>query len=144
MPTSGKTKNLLWIEDDYVLLKDLVFPLESSGFNVDSVISLSETLERLRSRKKYDVFLVDLLLPRGEGRDAVVRADETEAEVGFEAIREIRRAYGGAAPILVFSVLRADEDLMSRLAALGVDCLMPKGIFDPLELKDRITEVASA
>ena len=93
--------NILVIEDEPDIRRNLEYNLGREGFNASSVGSLDEANEKLKS-KKFDLILLDLMLPDGSGLDLckkiksnsetettpiiilTAKDDEVDKVVGFE------------------------------------------------------------
>ncbi len=93
--------NILVIEDEPDIRRNLEYNLGREGFNASSVGSLDEAGEKLES-KKFDLILLDLMLPDGSGLDLckkiksnsetettpiiilTAKDDEVDKVVGFE------------------------------------------------------------
>ena len=72
---------ILVIEDEPDIRRNLEYNLGREGFNASSVGSLDEAGEKLKS-KKFDLILLDLMLPDGSGLDLCKKIksnSETEA-----------------------------------------------------------------
>ena len=72
---------ILIIEDEPDIRRNLEYNLGREGFNASSVGSLDEADEKLKS-KKFDLILLDLMLPDGSGLDLCKKIksnSETEA-----------------------------------------------------------------
>ena len=73
--------NILVIEDEPDIRRNLEYNLGREGFKASSVGSLDEANEKLKS-KKFDLILLDLMLPDGSGLDLCKKIksnSETEA-----------------------------------------------------------------
>jgi len=73
--------NILVIEDEPDIRRNLEYNLGREGFKASSVGSLDEAGEKLKS-KKFDLILLDLMLPDGSGLDLCKKIksnSETEA-----------------------------------------------------------------
>lgn len=73
--------NILVIEDEPDIRRNLEYNLGREGFNTSSVGSLDEAGKKLES-KKFDLILLDLMLPDGSGLDLCKKIksnSETEA-----------------------------------------------------------------
>ena len=73
--------NILVIEDEPDIRRNLEYNLGREGFKASSVGSLEEANEKLKS-KKFDLILLDLMLPDGSGLDLCKKIksnSETEA-----------------------------------------------------------------
>ena len=93
--------NILVIEDEPDIRRNLEYNLGREGFNASSVGTLDEAGEKLKS-KKFDLILLDLMLPDGSGLDLckkiksnsetettpiiilTAKDDEVDKVVGFE------------------------------------------------------------
>ena len=93
--------NILVIEDEPDIRRNLEYNLGREGFKASSVGSLDEANEKLKS-KKFDLILLDLMLPDGSGLDLckkiksksetetipiiilTAKDDEVDKVVGFE------------------------------------------------------------
>ena len=74
-------ENILVIEDEPDIRRNLEYNLGREGFKASSVGSLDEANEKLKS-KKFDLILLDLMLPDGSGLDLCKKIksnSETEA-----------------------------------------------------------------
>ena len=75
------TVNILVIEDEPDIRRNLEYNLGREGFNASPAGSLDEAYEKLNS-KKFDLILLDLMLPDGSGLDLCKKIksnSETEA-----------------------------------------------------------------
>ncbi|MEA2049049.1 MAG: response regulator transcription factor [Campylobacterota bacterium] len=59
---------LLLLEDDHILSETLQLFLSKEGYAVDTALSV-ETAEELTFHNKYDLYLLDINLPQGNGID---------------------------------------------------------------------------
>lgn len=114
-------ESILLVEDDRAILKNLTEFLNSEGFCTDSVSGQREALERL-SHKSYDLVLLDVALPDGNG---------------FAVCSAVKKDY--RTPVIF---LTASEDEYSTVAGLelGADDYISKP-FRPRELIARIRSV---
>ena len=72
---------ILIIEDEPDIRRNLEYNLGREGFNASSVGTLDEAYKKIKS-KKFDLFLLDLMLPDGSGLDLCKKIksnSETEA-----------------------------------------------------------------
>ncbi len=121
MSTAGKG-TLLLVEDEAPFRRVYKDMLESAGYNV----LLAEDGERawqLAQSKKPDLILLDLLLPKLDGRDVLknIRANEETRDI----------------PVIVFTVLGDPESIREGLA-LGANDYTVKGLYTPLEILGKI------
>ena len=111
---------ILAIEDDWTGRTVLEHTLSTAGHRVDAVSGAAEGRERLTAAR-YDVVLLDLNLPDGNGLDL---------------LREIRRDHGTNLSVLVLSGMRQEEAVVRGLE-LGADDYVTKP-FSPPELLARV------
>ena len=60
--------SILLIEDNITISKGLQYFFEKSGFNMDISNTISNAIEKIEN-KKYDLIIVDIALPDGNGCD---------------------------------------------------------------------------
>jgi two-component system phosphate regulon response regulator PhoB len=111
---------ILAIEDDWTVRTVLEHTLTSAGHEVEAVSGLAEGRDRLAAGR-YDVVLLDLNLPDGNGLDL---------------LWDIRREHGNAVSVLVLSGMR-QETAVVRGLELGADDYVTKP-FSPPELLARV------
>jgi DNA-binding response OmpR family regulator len=123
---SAAMPRLLIIDDDARLAAMVRDYLAANGFGVDVASSVAEGLQRLARGSPYDLVLLDLMLPDGDG---------------LELCRRIR-APGGASPGVPIVMLTAKGDPLDRVIGLelGADDYVAKP-FEPRELLARIRAV---
>lgn len=112
------TKKRLLIVDDDLDLAEATSLLLSGSYDVDLAADGEAAMQRLSDGVRYDLILLDLVMPRMDG-SAVVRA---------------LRGRGGVPPILLVS---GSEDLTERATELGVDAYLAKPV-DATTLRERI------
>ena len=111
---------ILAIEDDWTVRTVLEHTLESAGHRVEVAPGVSDGRERLAAGR-YDMVLLDLNLPDGDGLDL---------------LRDIRSEHGRQVSVLVLSGMR-QEDSVVRGLELGADDYVTKP-FSPPELLARV------
>ena len=117
-------KHVLLVEDDPVISQTLVMSLPYRGYEIDSVASLSAGWKRL-SEGKYDMILLDIQLPDGNG---------------FELCRRLREK-DSVVPILMVTA-RTDEPSAVRALSMGADDYIrkPFGLDELTARMDRMVE----
>ncbi|MBO4505896.1 MAG: response regulator transcription factor [Lachnospiraceae bacterium] len=55
------------VEDDPIIIEGLKIALTQEGFEVEASMSMSEALEKIDSEAHFDVCLIDVMLPDGDG-----------------------------------------------------------------------------
>lgn len=112
---------ILAIEDDWTVRTVLEHTLTSAGYEIDLVPGI-EDARQLLAGGRYDLVLLDLNLPDGNGLDL---------------LRDIRKDLGTGVPVLVLSGLR-QEEVVVRGLELGADDFVTKP-FSPPELLARVS-----
>jgi DNA-binding response OmpR family regulator len=116
------TTKILLVEDDPQISKSLSMSLSFSGFQVESAESLAEAWGKFL-KTSFDVLLLDVNLPDGNGIDLCKRIRDSGSEV----------------PILFLSA-RTDEETVVKGMNLGGDDYIRKP-FGTEELKVRINRL---
>jgi two-component system, OmpR family, phosphate regulon response regulator PhoB len=112
---------ILAIEDDWTVRTVLEHTLASAGHDVDIAPGVADGRQLLASGR-YDMVLLDLNLPDGNGLDL---------------LQEIRTRHGAAVSVLVLTGMR-QEDAVVRGLELGADDYVTKP-FSPPELLARVS-----
>lgn len=120
--TTGTQARILVLDDDSRLRELLKRFLSEQGFAVTAVASAIE-MNRLWLRERYDLLVLDLMLPGEDGLSICHRL----------------RGGGDNTPIIMLTAKGEDADRIKGLE-LGADDYLPKP-FNPRELLARITAV---
>jgi DNA-binding NtrC family response regulator len=75
-----ETPRILIVDDDENIRKVLVAILEDEGYNVESVGTAKEAIERTR-KKYYNMALIDIRLPDMEGIELLTRMKDTTPKI---------------------------------------------------------------
>jgi len=110
---------LLLLEDDHILSETLQLFLSKEGYDVDTALSIKEA-EELTFDNKYDLYLLDINLPQGNGIDL---------------LKSLR--YAEDATPTIFITALTDMNSMAEGFKLGAIDYIKKP-FDPQELLIRI------
>lgn len=110
---------LLLLEDDYILGETLQLFLEKEGYEIDAALSVQEA-EALTFENSYDLYLLDINLPQGNG---------------IELLKSLRFAEDRTPTIFITAM--TDMNSMSEGFKLGAIDYIKKP-FDPQELLIRI------
>ena len=110
---------LLLLEDNHILSETLQLFLSKAGYNVDVALSIKEA-EDLTFENKYDLYLLDINLPQGNGLDL---------------LGSLRYAEDNTPTIFITAL--TDMDSMAKGFKLGAIDYIKKP-FDPEELLIRI------
>ena len=82
---------LLLLEDDHILSETLELFLSKEGYNVDTALSIEEA-EELTFDHTYDLYLLDINLPQGNGLDflkSLRYAEDTTPTIFITALTDI-------------------------------------------------------
>jgi two-component system phosphate regulon response regulator PhoB len=112
--------SILTIEDDWTVGMVLEHVLQTAGHDVKIVRGVADG-KRSLSKGSYDLVLLDLNLPDGDGLDL---------------LRAIRGGLGRSTPIVVLSGMQ-QEDTVVKSLKLGADDYVTKP-FSPPELLARV------
>ena len=111
---------LLLVEDDPAIARTVAYTLEREGLAVTHSLLLGDARAQLRSGAPYDLLVLDVGLPDGNGLDL---------------LRELRHARH-ATPVLMLSAHGEEIDRVLGLE-LGADDYLPKP-FSPREVAARV------
>lgn len=111
-------KKILLVEDEKVLAEMYKDKIESEGHRVDWAFSVDEALDYLKT-KKYDLILLDILLPKENGISFLKRLKELKEDLKI--------------PIVAFSNYD-DPSARKEALALGVKAYLIKTQYTPREL----------
>lgn len=122
MPMEKKPSKIIVLDDDMRLRELLKRYLSEQGFSVEAVAD-ANSLERAMSRERYDILVLDLMLP---GQD------------GLSICRQLR-SKNNTIPIIMLTAMGEDVDRIVGLE-MGADDYLSKP-FNPRELLARIHAV---
>lgn len=121
MPAKRPAK-ILVVEDETFLVKIYAVKLKKEGFDV-SIANDGEEAVRMAASVKPDLILLDLILPKMNG---------------FEALEKIRATpENKKTPVIVLSNLGQEEDI-KRAEALGADDYLVKANFSIQDIVAKI------
>ena len=115
------SRKVLVVDDEKLIVKGIRFSLEQDGMDVDCAYDGEEALE-MAQEKKYDIILLDLMLPKMDG---------------FEVCQQIREFSN--VPIVMLTAKGEDMDKILGLD-YGADDYITKP-FNILEVKARIKAI---
>jgi len=143
---------ILWVDDDYYHLCNLLRPLVKAGFEVVPARSYEEARAILDSDwRQFRLIVLDLILPLSESRavetpqEATDRGnamadDEALAENGIALFDYLTTSLGVTVPILLLSVVKT-KPLLDRLMNKGAAARLEKHGLLPAEVKRTVLEV---
>ncbi|MFA5248361.1 MAG: response regulator [Patescibacteria group bacterium] len=113
-------KKILIVEDEKLIIKPLELKLKLSGFETGVAYNGEEALEILKN-EKFDLVLLDLMMPRVDG---------------FAVLIELKKR-GDETPVIVASNLNQMDDI-SRALELGVNSYYVKSNTSLSEIVENI------
>lgn len=126
-----QNKKILLIDDDKFLLDMYSMKFKNSGFDVDVACSAFDALNKVRDGKKYDIFLVDVVMPGMDGL-SMIETMEKERKDCKERIDNT--------VIIILSNQSQLKDV-ERGNALGVNGFIVKANSIPSEVVQQVTEI---
>jgi DNA-binding response OmpR family regulator len=120
--TSDKTFNILAVDDEEDLCEIIKFNLESEGYNIDTVLSAEEALQK--PLDNYHLFILDIMV---------------HGMTGFKLADEIRKRRKLETPIIFLSAKNTENDKLTGFT-LGADDYITKP-FSLRELSARVKVV---
>ncbi len=119
----GDTSRILVVEDEAHLAAGLKLNLELEGYQVDVARSLRETGVQLVQSPGYDLMILDVMLPDGDG---------------YSLCKKLREA-GNFTPVIMLTARNRPDDRVRGLDS-GADDYLAK----PFELSELLARVRSA
>ncbi|CAN1212095.1 Response regulatory domain-containing protein [Tumidithrix helvetica PCC 7403] len=113
--------NVLIVDDNEMNRETLARRLKNEGFNFSMAVNGREALEMARSRR-YDLILLDIMMPEMDGYTVLSRLKSNEAMSGI--------------PVIMISAIEEMESVM-KCMELGADDYLTKP-FEPVLLKAAI------
>lgn len=101
-------KNILLLEDDSALRKGIILSLSDERYHFIECCTIQEAREHLQQKKVFDLFLLDVQLPDGNG---------------FDFCRELRSAL--QTPIIMLTANDSEFDIVTGFAS-GADDYITK------------------
>jgi CheY-like chemotaxis protein len=107
-----QNKTILWVEDDIDIIKPVIYPLLTAGFQIIGCQTYAEALTHIQDLHEYDLILLDLILPPG-------KSDVKGEYLGLEFLRRLRREFDIQIPVIVFSVVANAPNISEEIKSLG-------------------------
>lgn len=124
MTALKRPPKILVVEDETFLVKIYSVKLKKEGYDV-AIATDGEEAVRMAEEVKPDLILLDLILPKLNGFEALERIRATDAN--------------RTTPVLVLSNLGQEEDI-KRAEALGADDYLVKANFSIQDIVSKIKE----
>jgi CheY-like chemotaxis protein len=138
-----KERRILWIEDDYHVVKGLLRPLEKIGVQIDVATSALDGYRMLTKQQRYDLIVVDLILPLTDDTwppPKIVAAWQDERHAGVGLLKWLMQDLKVECPVLVLSVVQ-DPIPTFDLGDLGIaGSLLKRGLL-PSAVKEEVSRL---
>ena len=118
----AESLRLLVVEDEPHIRRILSTLFESSGFELDLAYDGASALDALRGPKRYDLLLLDIIMPRVSGLDVLQEAKSLPHRADL--------------PVIVLTAKGQDAD-RKRALSLGADAFLTKP-FSPKKLLSQV------
>lgn len=120
-------KKIFIVDDDKFLREMYVTKFKSSGFEVDSVGSVKEAIDKLEEGYKPDVLIFDIVMP---------------VENGWDFIKKVRdNDYVPKAKKIVLSNQGEEQDL-EKGKEFNVDGYIVKALSTPSEVVEKVKQIS--
>jgi CheY-like chemotaxis protein len=123
---------ILWIEDDTDIIGYVINPLKKRGITFKIIESKKEFLTHKNNLTKYDLIMVDLIIPQ-------MTKEEFVPHPGLDILTIIRDELKIDIPIIVFTVVQKEEE-MEKLKKFNIYSVLNK----PVKRAELTTTVLSA
>ncbi|MBI5952237.1 MAG: hypothetical protein HY865_11315 [Chloroflexi bacterium] len=139
-------KRILWIDDDFETIQGLFFYVKKEGFLIDSAISAHEGYNRALNWQKYDLIVVDLILPISNQSDSIPlivrnwKSDNENGDVGINLIKWMISEQKVGCPVAILSIV-PDPILTYNITHLNIAGQLQKESLTPTTLKEQIFEI---
>ncbi|MEX2531567.1 MAG: response regulator [Gemmatimonadota bacterium] len=127
-PSRAGPAHLLIAEDEPHIRRILMTLMESSGFEVEVALDGRQALERLQSSKRYDLVLMDLLMPYLSGLDVLAETRKMPHRMGL--------------PVVILTAKGQDAD-REQAISLGAADFVTKP-FSPKKLLKRVDQLLAS
>ena len=127
---ADKFKKILVVEDDPFLSDIYNTKLQQAGFVVDLALTGEDCLRKI-TEKKYDLMVLDIVLPQVDGWEILARIKEMRRQQSNPKVDDLK--------IIILSNLGQKEEVKKGLD-LGADSFMIKAHFTPSEVAQEINK----
>lgn len=114
--TKKKIYQILWIDDDVYEIEYLLYPLEKEGYKIEKFSHLPEAYNALVRSKKFDLIVLDLLMPPTDRFGDVpdwLNSEHPNGANGIKLLIQIRDKLNLQIPVLILSVVPDAIDEMN-------------------------------
>jgi len=143
---TAKRQKILWIDDDFRILKAFLRKVADEGVQVDYASNALEGYKKIKGQgENFDLILVDIilpLLPMYEGIFEIpseIKGWEFADDLGILLIREIMQIK--PTPIIAVLSILDERTVQKKLGELKVIKIFPKQTITSMELKESIVRL---
>lgn len=136
-------KKILWIDDDYYSIQFLFRPIKKAGFQIVPATSALDGYRMALDGTKYDLIVVDMILPISEEEASIPEIVESwkrngeKEHVGVGLTKWLIKTLKVACPVVILSVVQ-DPVSTYNLEDLNVAGYVHKGGLLPTRLKEEL------
>jgi CheY-like chemotaxis protein len=127
-------KKVLVIEDD-VECAEAYQALLEPNYEITLAHDGSRALDLLESGTKFDLVILDIMMPAGER----IQTKDVGLTTGLELLKEIRGKKNDIAVIIISVVW--DQEVTSRMRDLGARAILQKPLRPPHKLVETVNEI---
>jgi DNA-binding response OmpR family regulator len=134
---------ILWIEDDYDVLEEMLTPLSRDGFVIKSGTCAVDAYTLVQSENKFALIVLDILLPLSDYEtDIPITVNEwgKEKYEGIGFLRWLQLEAKVLCPVILLTIV-PEENSKPFLVGLRVDGYILKDQIAPSDFKERVYEV---
>lgn len=124
MSTENKQPKILLVDDDKFLLDMYSLKFKKSGLEIDVSSSTQGALDKIKSGEKYDILLLDIIMP---GMD------------GIELLNKIREEKLLSDAVVIMLTNQADD--YDKAKSLGVNGYIIKATTIPSEVVEQVLTI---
>lgn len=128
--SADKPRKILVVEDDPFLSDIYNTKLKQAGFDVDLALTGEDCLRKI-AENKYDLMVLDIVLPQVDGWEILARIKEMRRQQSNPKIDDLK--------IIILSNLGQKEEVKKGFD-LGADSFMIKAHFTPSEVAQEINK----
>ena len=125
--TENKSLKILLIDDDHFLLDMYSLKFKKSGLDIDVSASSQAALEKIKSGNKYDIILLDIIMP---GMD------------GLEFLKTLREQKLASTSVIIMLTNQADD--FEKAKELDIDGYIIKATTIPSEVVEQVLSLYKA
>ncbi len=125
-PPVGEKKKILIVDDDSFLLDMYALRFTQAGFDVETAMNATETIDKLRSGLNPTVCLFDVVMPSMDG---------------FEMLEAINQEGLIPKSLKIYLTNLGQEQDLARGKALGAASYIVKASATPSEVVDKVNKV---